>query len=125
MVASPCTVVLAEHASEFFTLKGPSPFMLFAAQVRPEKRSRVPAIVHVDGSARPQTLRRDQNPRLYNLLMAFQRQTDIPMLLNTSFNAAGEPIVCTPEDSIRSFLTTGLDLLVLGDFVVSRRDCNG
>jgi carbamoyltransferase len=114
-------VVLAEHASEYFTLKGPSPFMLFAAQVRPEMRSRVPAIVHIDGSARPQTLRRDQNPQLYNLLLAFQRLTDIPMLLNTSFNVAGEPIVCTPEDSIRSFLAAKLDMLVLGDYVVSRR----
>jgi carbamoyltransferase len=113
-------VVLAERVSEFFALNIPSPFMLFAVQVRQEKRSLIKAVVHVDGSARPQTVTRDQNTRLYDLIDTFYRHTGIPVLLNTSFNAAGEPIVCTPKDAIRTFLATGLDLLVLGDFIVRR-----
>jgi carbamoyltransferase len=114
-------VVLAQRASEFFTLSTPSPFMLFAVQVRQDKRSLIQAVVHVDGSARPQTVTRKQNYRLYELIDAFSRLSGVPVLLNTSFNAAGEPIVCTPGDALKTFLATGLDLLVLGDFVVKRR----
>jgi carbamoyltransferase len=113
-------VVLAEHASDYFTLNGPSPFMLFATQVRSEKRSVIPGVVHVDGSARPQTVTRDQNPLLYDLITAFYRKTGVPVLLNTSFNAAGEPIVCTPQDAVNTFLRTGIDVLILGDYVVRR-----
>jgi carbamoyltransferase len=114
-------VVLAERASEFFDLTAPSPFMLFATQVRPEMRAIIPAVVHVDGSARPQTVTREQNHRLYELISAFCQRTDVPVLLNTSFNAAGEPIVCTPEDAVKTFLATGLDILVLGNYVVRRQ----
>jgi carbamoyltransferase len=114
-------VVLAEHAAEFFELRDASPFMLFATRVRPEKRPAIPAVVHVDGSARPQTVTRSQNQRLYDLLAAFSRHSGVPVLLNTSFNAAGEPIVCTPADAIKTFLATDLDLLVLGDYVVRRQ----
>jgi carbamoyltransferase len=114
-------VVLEEKAHQFFTLTEPSPFMLFAVQVRPEVRHLVPAIVHVDGSARPQTVRRDQNARLYDLIERFSRSADTPVLINTSFNAAGEPNVCTPRDAVRTFKATGLDVLVLGDYVVRRR----
>jgi carbamoyltransferase len=110
--------VLAERASEFFDLRQPSPFMLFRAQVKPEKRSAVPAIVHVDGSARPQTVTREQNPAFYDLISAFSRRAGVPLLMNTSFNTAREPIVCTPQDAIASFLASGLDLLVLGEFLV-------
>lgn len=113
-------VVLAERAAEFFTPAVPSPFMLFAMQVRADKRDLVPAIVHVDGSARPQTVTRSQNAILYDLLTAFERQTGVPVLLNTSFNDAGEPIVCSPQDAIRTFLNTGLDILVLGNYVVRK-----
>jgi carbamoyltransferase len=113
--------VLAERAGEFFSLNQPSPFMLFRAQVLNAKRCLIPAVVHVDGSARPQTVTRDQNSFLYDLISAFNRRTDIPVLLNTSFNDAGEPIVCTPADAIRTFLKTGLDLLVLGEFIVRRK----
>jgi carbamoyltransferase len=113
-------VVTAERANEYFDLREPSPFMLFAAQVRPEVRDRVPAIVHVDGSARPQTVLRGQNERLHSLLREFERRTGVPVLLNTSFNDAGEPIVCTPTDAIRTFLATGMDVLVLEDLIVRR-----
>jgi carbamoyltransferase len=114
-------VVIAESASEYFSMNAPSPFMLFALQVRPEKRSLVPAIVHVDGSARPQTVTREQNSRLYELLRAFQKESGIPILLNTSFNDAGEPIVCKPQDAIRSYLAMDMDLLVLGEYLVNRK----
>jgi carbamoyltransferase len=117
--------VLAERAGDYFQLSGESPFMLFATDVRPEVRDDVAAIVHVDGSARPQTVRRDQNPGLHALIEAFQRRTGVPLVLNTSFNAAGEPIVCTPTDAVRTFLATGLDALVCGDFIVQRRNVNG
>ncbi len=114
-------VVLAERSQEFFDLPGPSPFMLFAVQVKPAKHSEIPAVVHVDGTARPQTVTQEQNPALYRLVAAFSEITGVPVLLNTSFNQAGEPIVCSPEDAIRTFLSTGLDVLVLGNFVVRRR----
>jgi carbamoyltransferase len=112
--------VLAERAAEYFDISARSDFMLFAAQVRPEKRQEVAGIVHVDGSARPQTVTREQNPRLYDLISAFASRTGIPLLLNTSFNDAGEPIVCSPRDAIRTFLATGLDALVIGDMLVTK-----
>jgi carbamoyltransferase len=117
--------VLSERAADYFHPSGESPFMLFATDVRPEARHEVPAIVHVDGSARPQTLRRDQNTAFHAVIEAFQRHTGIPLVLNTSFNAAGEPIVCTPADAVRTFLATGLDALACGDFIVRRRGADG
>ena len=113
--------VLADRANDHFQLAGESPFMLFAADVRPQVRDNAPAIVHVDGTARPQTVRRDQNPLLHDLITQFERRTGVPLVLNTSFNAAGEPIVCTPADAVRTFLATGLDGLACGDFIVRRR----
>jgi carbamoyltransferase len=117
--------VLAERAGHYFELSGESPFMLFATKVRADVRHEVPAVVHIDGSARPQTVRRDENPALHGLLEAFENRTGLPLVLNTSFNAAGEPIVCTPADAIRTFLATGLDALACGEFIVQRRDGNG
>jgi carbamoyltransferase len=116
--------VLAERAAEYFHLVGTSPFMLLAVPVRSEKRAAVPAITHVDGSARPQTVTRDQNRRYHDLIAAFERETGVPMVLNTSFNDASEPIVCTPDDALRTFLATDLDALVLGSSIAVklRRD---
>jgi len=114
-------VILAERASEFFHLAAPSPFMLFATQVRIDKRAVAPAIVHADGSARPQTVTRDQNPCLYDLISAFCQRTEVPVLLNTSFNTAGEPIVCTPQDAVKTFLATEMDVLVMGDYMARRQ----
>jgi carbamoyltransferase len=94
--------------------------MLFAVQARPITRERAPAIVHVDGSARPQPVSRALNPRYYDLISAFERTTGVPILLNTSFNDAGEPIVCTPADAVRTFLATDLDALVLGPFIARK-----
>jgi carbamoyltransferase len=111
--------VLAEQATAYFCRDKPSPFMLFASQVREEKRSEVPAVVHIDGSARPQTVSREANHLFHKLIGAFQKHAGVPMLLNTSFNAVGEPIVCTPSDAVRAFSAMRLDLLVLGNLLVT------
>jgi carbamoyltransferase len=112
--------VLAERTQDYFAIVPPNSFMLFATQVHEITREIAPAIVHVDGSARPQPVSRELNPRYYDLISAFERLTGVPILLNTSFNAAGEPIVCTPADAVRTFMATGLDMLVMGSFVVSK-----
>jgi carbamoyltransferase len=114
-------VVLAERAHEIFESDRESPFMLFAERVRPEWRERIPAVVHVDGTARVQTIRPDQNERLYRLLTEFDSITGVPVLLNTSFNVKGEPIVETPEDALHCFLTTGIDYLVLHDVLMAKK----
>lgn len=113
-------VVVAERAGEFFEYCDESPFMLFVHPVREEKRAVLPAITHVDGTARVQTLRREVNARLYDTLMAFERKRGVPVLLNTSFNVMGEPIVHTPADALRCFFSTGMDALVIGDYIVRK-----
>jgi len=113
-------VVLAERAHEIFEGDRESPFMLLAERVRPEWRDKIPAVVHVDGTARVQTIREDQNERLYRLLKEFDAITGVPVLLNTSFNVKGEPIVETPTDAIHCFLTTGIDYLVLHDVLMAK-----
>jgi carbamoyltransferase len=113
-------IVLAERAHEIFEGDEDSPFMLIAKPVRPEWRAKIPAIVHVDGTARVQTVTEDTNPVLYRLLKEFEALTGVPVLLNTSFNVKGEPIVETPRDAMACFLTTGIDHLVLHDTLVSK-----
>ena len=94
--------------------------MLIAKSVRPEWRDKIPAIVHVDGTARVQTVRQETNDRLYRLLKAFDAITGVPVLINTSFNVKGEPIVETPDDAVACFLTTGIDYLALHDLLISK-----
>ena len=105
--------VLAERASEWFELDRESPFMLLVCQVRPGRE--IPAVTHVDGSARVQTVTRETAPEFYDLLAEFERQTGCPVLINTSFNVRGEPIVCTPEHAYLCFMRTDMDVLVLGN----------
>src|SRR5215510_12117737 len=106
--------------TDIFEGEEDSPFMLIAKPVRPEWRDRIPGVVHVDGTARVQTVREATNPRLYRLLREFDRLTGVPVLINTSFNVKGEPIVETPQDAMICFLTTGIDHLVLQDTLVSK-----
>jgi carbamoyltransferase len=113
-------VVLAERADEVFEGDLESPFMLLVRAVRPEWRDKVAAIVHVDGTARIQTVREEQNPLLYRLLKEFDAITGVPVLLNTSFNVRGEPIVETPADAMNCFLNTGLDYLALHDRLIAK-----
>ena len=94
--------------------------MLKVCDVIPEKRDKVPAITHVDGSARMQTVRKDINPLYHELLTEFGKLNGVPVLLNTSFNVMGEPIVESPYDAIRCFFSTGLDKLVIGNYVISK-----
>jgi carbamoyltransferase len=112
---------LEERAPEYFEGCRDSPFMLFVYRVKPEMRAQVPAITHVDGTARVQTVSREVDPRYYALIEAFERRRGVPMVLNTSFNVMGEPIVHTPADAVRCFYSTGMDALVLGDYVVTKR----
>lgn len=114
-------VVLEERVSEYFDLDKPSPFMLLVAGVRPEMRESLPAITHVDGTARVQTVTREQNEPYYDLVARFGERTGVPVLLNTSFNDKGEPIVETPADALRSFGNMRLDALVLGDRIIVKR----
>jgi carbamoyltransferase len=112
--------VKAEKASEYFDIRQASPFMTIIVPVRPEKRDVIPAVVHVDGTARPQTVERSVNPRYWNLLDRFQGLTGVPVLLNTSFNIQ-EPIVCTPREALATFVRSGVDALALGDYWVTHR----
>ncbi len=111
--------VLEEHTGEWFTETHPSPCMLMVYPVRPEKRRQVPAITHVDGSGRLQTVSKQTHPRYWKLIDAFRQQTGVPMVLNTSFNE-NEPVVCTPEHAVACFARTKMDVLVLGDLLIRR-----
>jgi len=117
-------VVLAEHAAEFFEIDQTDPFMTMAPRVRTDKAHLIPAAVHVDGTARIQTVDRSANPRYYRLIEEFARRTGIPIILNTSFNHR-EPIVASPADAVACYLRTGMDLLVVGDFVAVRPALGG
>lgn len=112
--------VIEEAVGDFFADGRSLPYMLFVLPVRPERRSVIPAVVHVDGTARVQTVSRRTNPLFHRLISEFGRRTGVPVLLNTSFNDAGEPIVCSPSEAIRCFRGTGLDALVLGPYFVER-----
>ncbi|MBX9589627.1 MAG: hypothetical protein K2X43_10000 [Hyphomonadaceae bacterium] len=112
--------VLVERAHEFFEIDQPDPFMTLAPRVRAERRDRIPAAVHVDGTGRIQTVERSSNPRYYGLIEEFGRLTGVPVLLNTSFNRT-EPIVASPADAVSCYLRTGMDVLVMGDFYTTDR----
>ncbi|HEY6085286.1 MAG TPA: carbamoyltransferase C-terminal domain-containing protein [Nitrospira sp.] len=113
--------VLEEHAAEYFDLPAPSPFMLFTTSVLSSAKGIIPAVVHVDGSARVQTVDAGANPRYRLLLETFGRLTGVPVLLNTSFNV-NEPIVCTPQDAVNCFLRTDVEWLVMENLLARRRD---
>jgi carbamoyltransferase len=117
--------VLAEHVSDWFDFTGESPFMLLVPEVREDRRERVPAITHVDGTARVQTVHADIDPAYHALISAFHELTGVPMLLNTSYNDNGEPIVETPEDALRTFHRTELDHLYLDGLLVSKTGRTG
>jgi carbamoyltransferase len=116
--------VLEEEARDYFDMTGlqSSPFMLFTVPVRPERRAAIPAVTHVDGTARIQTVSRRTNPLYWELISGFRRITGIPLVLNTSFNIRNEPIVCCPEDAIRCFLSTDIDCLAIGRYLVEKRE---
>jgi carbamoyltransferase len=113
--------ILREAVSEWFEQDDDVPFMMQVFQIRPEKRSLVPAVCHVDGSGRLQTVHADTNPLYHQLISEFSRLTSVPMVLNTSFNE-NEPVVCRPEEALDCFLRTRMDVLVLGNFLIERQN---
>jgi carbamoyltransferase len=117
-------VVIEDRAPEWFDAGGRegicAPFMLFVYDVLPHRAKQIPAVRHIDGTARVQTVRRDQHALYYDLLEAFERRTGVPVLVNTSFNTRGEPVVCTPRDALESFWTSPLDALVIGSYLVEK-----
>jgi carbamoyltransferase len=134
--------VLREDVQDWFELEADSPYMLLVADVRKEhqrpmsaaeqqlfgidklnvRRSDIPAVTHVDYSARIQTVHRETNPLYHQLLEAFKASTGCPVLVNTSFNVRGEPIVCTPEDAFRCFMGTDIELLAIGNCLLRKED---
>ena len=134
--------VLRERVADWFELDADSPYMLLVADVRPDRRlplpaeaealwgieqlniarSTIPAVTHVDYSARIQTVRRETNPLYYDILDRFHARTGCPVIVNTSFNVRGEPIVCTPEDAYRCFMRTNMDVLVLENFLLFKEE---
>ena len=135
-------VVRSEDVSDWFDIDRPSPYMLLVAKVEESKlikmtdeqkelfgieklnirRSEIPAVTHVDYSARIQTIHQETNPRFHNLLSQFKENTGCPVLINTSFNVRGEPIVCTPEDAYRCFMRTEMDYLVLENYLLTKTE---
>ena len=107
------------RVGDYFEQTYPDPFMLKVYKVHPHKRGEIPAVVHEDGSGRLQTVARSENPRFYDLITEFERQTGVPILLNTSFNE-NEPIVCTPKEALDCFRRTQMDLLVLENACVEK-----
>jgi carbamoyltransferase len=112
--------VLAEATGDWFEDPYPSPFMLLVLPIRPERRAQVPAVNHVDGTGRLQTVTEANNPEYRRLIEGFFDRTGVPMVLNTSFNDKGEPIVCSPEDALRTYFATGIDALVIGSYVLEK-----
>ena len=137
--------VLRERVADYFELDGDSPYMLLVAPVKKERqipmtndqrgmwgieklnvaRSDIPAVTHIDYSARVQTVSRETNADYYDLIAEFERQTGCGVIVNTSFNVRGEPIVCTPEDAYRCFMRTHIDYLVLGPFLLDKQEQPG
>lgn len=113
-------VVMEEHANDWFVDARVAPFMLFIFDVRPGKEKQIPAVRHVDGTARVQTINREQHALYYDLLAAFKARTGVPVLVNTSFNTRGEPMVNSPRDALESFWTSPLDALVIGSFLIEK-----
>jgi carbamoyltransferase len=109
-----------EAAADYLESATDSPFMILTAQVRAEKRSVIPSVTHVDGSARPQTVEKEINPLYWRLIDEFGKRTGVPVIMNTSFNLRGEAIVHTPTDAVRTFFSSGMDALVIGSFLVEK-----
>jgi carbamoyltransferase len=114
-------VVLEEDATEWFHNARYSPFMLFVYPVREDKADKIPAVRHVDGTARIQTVNERQHPAYHNLLTEFKKITGVPVLVNTSFNTLGKPIVSSPRDAVECFWTSPFDALVIGSYVIEKR----
>jgi len=113
--------VLVEKVNDYFDIGADeAPYMLLVGEVRPDKRKVIPAVTHADNTARPQTVRREVNPRYYDIIAEFEKLTGVAVIINTSFNVRGEPIVLTPQQAYNCFATTDMDYVVLERFIVSK-----
>lgn len=112
--------ILHEHGRAYFEDYQDSPYMERALTFRPAVRARVPAVVHADGTGRVQSVTAERNPRFHQLLTHFYQLTEVPLLLNTSFNVMGKPIIHSVEDAVSVFCTSGLDVLVIDDYLVEK-----
>ncbi|MGJ8685692.1 MAG: carbamoyltransferase C-terminal domain-containing protein, partial [Nonlabens sp.] len=113
---------LVESYKDFFDLEVEAPFMLKICNVLEDKQRLIPAITHVDGSARLQTVKKELHPRYHEVIQKLGERTGIPVVLNTSFNIQGEPVVESPKDALRCFYSTGLDYLAIGNYLLSKRN---
>ena len=117
--------VMAEYVEDYFVLSDatrhyPARYMLYVVDVKEAKRDLIPAVTHVDGTGRLQTVERDTNPRYYRLIDTFREASGVPVVLNTSFNLKGEPIVNTPREAFHTFTQSGMDALIIGDYVIEK-----
>jgi carbamoyltransferase len=112
--------MLADRAADYLETPADSPFMIVTSQVKPEKRGVIPSVTHVDGSARPQSVTEKRNPLYWQTIKKFGERTGVPVIMNTSFNLRGEPIVNTPTDAVRTFFSSGMDALVIGSYLVEK-----
>jgi carbamoyltransferase len=115
-----CPSLAEEDAARFMKGARPAPYMILAYEATEEARKTVPAVVHVDGTMRVQTVSAKTNPRYHALLKAFEKKTGVPVVLNTSFNVKGEAVICTPRDAFRTFWSTGIDALAIGSFIIEK-----
>lgn len=115
-----CPSILEEYQDDYIENSFYHPYMIIAFQVKSEKVAEIPSVVHIDNTARIQSVSKKVNPKYWKLINEFRKLTNVPVLLNTSFNVKGEPIVCTPDDAIDTFQKTGMDYLVLGNFLISK-----
>jgi carbamoyltransferase len=112
--------VLEEDVNEFFKAKQFSPFMLLAADVKQDKKPVIPAVTHIDGTARVQTVNKNINSKFWHLIREFKNLTGVPVIINTSFNLRGEPIICSPQDALHVFIKSEMDVLILGNFILEK-----
>jgi carbamoyltransferase len=112
--------ILAEYYDDYSLCAHPSPFMTHVFEIKPSKRDVIPAVTHVDGTGRFHTVSRRSNELFYELIEAFRRETEVPVVLNTSFNIKGEPIVCSPDDALRTFYNCGMDALAMGNYILEK-----
>ncbi|HEX5369238.1 MAG TPA: carbamoyltransferase C-terminal domain-containing protein [Dehalococcoidia bacterium] len=113
--------VMEERLSDYFEANTPDPFMLFVANVRADKADQIPAVRHIDGTARVQSVSQGSAPMFHRVIERFEKRSGVPVVINTSFNTRGEPIVCTPEDALACYFTTALDALAMGPYLLRKR----
>jgi carbamoyltransferase len=116
-----CPSLLSEKVRNYLDKPYDAPFMILAFDLKKDKLNKVPGIVHVDGTIRPQLVKKEINPKYWKLIKEFENVTGEAILLNTSFNIKGEPIVCSPEDAVNCFLKTGIDVLVINDYLIKTK----